>query len=253
MSTGFKTTTGLWDKNNLGISPVIPPSIRDRTIGEYFFGVDGASTVFNYADPATPMTVQGTPTYNSHSAVVRSSATAGYGFKTGIIPPLGFSLLQIRKQATVTASPIVSGFIPQGGGASYGMHEFGSNLYMNGGEGLSINGCSRAKPGAGLIFFEMATSVDFGGNPTARYGSGGALTDLTSASAVSRSRMNADNTNTNFKEICFGTTSLTDTITTNTTEFYWAAIIAGSLTDAEALAIYTALRSHYTALSITVE
>lgn len=252
MSTALKSSSAQWPVGALTGSPVLPESLLPFAVGEYIFGTDQATSVFNYVDPAAPLTVQGVPTYNANSVVVRSSASAGYGFKSGIVPDLEFSLILVRKPAATASVPLIAGFSAPSGDPMFGPYQFGGNTYMGGGETLYTNAPSRATPAGATIFAEMI-SVAKDVRTVGRYSAGGALVKVTApADRAIVERMANDNATQYYRQVVFGSNDLSDSINTNTVEIYYGAIINKALTDQEADEIYASLVSFYAARGVTI-
>lgn len=221
---------------------------REKLVAEYVLGGSEAESIKNRADPSRPLTVQGTPTYNTNSVLVRSHATLGYGFLTGIIPADDCTLIVVRKNASQ------GGSVPKvvmDSTARFGMGQFGSNNYGYNGEGATNQGANRAFPAAGTIYFEALVMSrqnaqrTLGGYGKLYYFSGGSLTSTTSANLNNTARRLLG-------AFCIGTTSLTDTVTNNNLEVYLVAIYQRPLSEAEIEEAYDAIVAYYAALGVTV-
>lgn len=252
MTIGLQTQTTTWARENTALAGFVPDAIREFVAGEYIFGVDAAHSSFNLADPSKPATVQGVPTYTAHSATIRSHASAaGKGFKTGIVPDMGCTLVLVRKNAAVASQPAIMGMAMAGLG--FGLRQWGTENYMSAGEGLYTQGAHRAGPAsAAAVYFEMVTHVPRG-YALARYGNAGALTPVISPHASSaNSRLNIDGTPF-FTEVCVGSDSLSDSINNNSCEVFYAAIINCGFTDSQAAEYYQSVKSRYADLGIAIE
>lgn len=222
---------------------------RRKLVGEYVLGVSQVESVKNRANPALPLTVQGAPTYNAASVTVRSSATAGFGFKSGILLNDDATVIVVRKNAAIAAQTHVVG-MRDSAGARLGMMEFAAN-YGHNGETANNAGANRATPGAGTIYFEaLVMSVQnpqllTGGLGKLYYYSGGVQQVATSA-AVGASDIRART------QVCIGSDSLLDSITTNTIEVYFVAIYQRPLSAAEIDAAYNAIVAYYATRGVTV-
>lgn len=222
---------------------------RRKLVAEYVLGGSEGESIKNRANPAKPLTVQGTPTYNANSVVVRSSATAGFGFTTGVIPNDDATLIVVRKGATVASQPQIVGTVNAGG--YYGVQEYSTSNWGRNGENSLIKGPSRAKPAAGTIYFEALTltrqnrQYSTGGLASLYYYSGGTQQVAVSADFPARGRRE-------IQQVCIGTTNLTDSVTTNNLEIYFVAIYQRNLSAAEIDAAYQAIVAYYATLGVTV-
>lgn len=242
-----KMTAGIFTNPVAGIR--LPD--RDYLVGEYLLGGTQAESVMNRAIPANVMTVQGTPTYNANSVLVRSHVTAGYGFLTNFIPHLEHTLIVVRKNASVVGtSPKVVGNA-SGGGGLFGARQFGSNNYMSMGENAANQGANRAVPPAGQIYFEAGVhslrnpQLLTGGFGTLYYYSGGTQQAAVSADLGIINRIS-------WTQYCIGSTSLTDSTATNNLEVFFAAIYNKPLTPAGIDAAHDAIVAYYATLGVTV-
>jgi hypothetical protein len=224
---------------------------RDKLVGEYLLGGSEAESIKNRADPSSPLTVQGVPTYNTTHAVVRSSTTAGYGFKTGIIPNDDATLILVRENAALATEPKIFG-MGNGGVNILGMRQYaGPTNYFSNGENANNLGANRPLPGAG-VYFEAGTlsrrnlQRSTGGYATLYWFSAGVIQSAVSASlqtGLARSVIT---------QMCIGSDSLHDTINTNTIPVYFAAIYQRTLTAAEIEEAYDALVAYYATRGVTV-
>jgi hypothetical protein len=223
---------------------------RYKLAGEYILGGSQAETIVNHANPSAPMTVQGSPTYNANSVIVRSSLTAGFGFKTGLIPNDDATLIVVRKNASIASSPLIVSTPPTD--APFGMLQFGSNNYAANGEVLYGLGAKRPTPAsASEVYFEAlvmsARNVQrgTGGYGKMYYYSGSTQVEVVSTDLRSTSRNLVG-------ELCIGSNLLQDTITNNNLEVYFVALYQRPLSGAELGVIKTQLTSYYATLGITL-
>jgi hypothetical protein len=221
---------------------------RRKLVGEYVFGDSEAESIKNRANPSAPLTVQGTSTYNANSVIVRSSATVGFGFLTGIKPADDATLIVIRKNPTIASQPEFIG--TRASSQLFGIREFGGNIYGSNGESSLTQGASRTKPSAGSIFFEAV--VLSRQNPQLVSGGYGKLYYYSSGQQVATSATVNPTGRRSIAQVCIGSTSLTDSITTNNLEIYFVAIYQRTLSSAEIDAAYQALVTWYAGKGITV-
>jgi hypothetical protein len=223
---------------------------RHKLVAEYVLGGTQAESVKNRANPALPLTVQGTPTYNANSVTVRSSATAGFGFKTGIILNDDATLIVVRKNAAIAAQPMIVG-CRDSNGAMVGMAEFGATNYAHNGESANTSGANRSKPGAGVIYFEALVQsvknpqLGTGGFGKLYYYSGGVQQVATSATLNAGDRRLKP-------QLCIGSNSLLDSITNNSCEVFFVAILQRTAGASEIEDIYGDTVADYARRGVTV-
>jgi hypothetical protein len=195
------------------------------------------------------------PTYNTHSAVVRSSATAGYGFQTQVISDEDFTLLLVRKNATTAAQPNLMGMPPVGGSNLWGLREHDTNNYGSAGESSgTTGGCALPKPADGAIYFQALTHLPL--QYTQFYqGASGSLTLAPNAASVATERrmlIQAGNMLQVYTQWLIGTGGLTDSIATNTCEVYFAAIYNRVLSQTELTQCYADITTYLGTLGVTL-
>lgn len=227
---------------------------RKKLVGEYLLGGTQAESVKNRANPSKPLTVQGAPTYNANSVVVRSHASAGFGFTTGIIPSDDATLIVVRKNATIGSQPQIVGIsdavFTDG---FWGVREYATFNWGSNGEGAPAYGASRAKPTSGTVYFEALTLSRknlqslVGGYGKLYYYSAGAQQVSTSANLIV-----ADRRSMYQRQISIGTTNLTDSVNNNNLEVYFVAIYQRTLSPAEIDAAYQAIVAYYAARGVVV-
>lgn len=223
---------------------------RTKLAGEYVLGGTQAESVKNRANSTLPLTVQGTPTYNANSVIVRSDVSTGFGFLTGITPAVDSTLIVIRKNATVASQPIIVGTTPTAN--TFGMLQFGANNFGANGETLYGLGARRTRPAsASTIYFEAL--VMSAQNPQLVTGGFGKLYYYSGATQV---EVVSTDLNTFQRRLTgplyIGTTFLNDSISTNNLEVYFVALYQRPLSASEINTAYTALVAYYAALGITV-
>lgn len=228
---------------------------RKKLVGEYLLGGTQAESIKNRADPTKPLAVQGTPTYNANSVVVRSHPSAGFGFTAGIIPSDDATIIVVRKNASINgAQPQVVG-IPSNFDVNYfyGVAEYGTSNWGRNGEGALNQGASRTKPSAGTIYFEALTlsrqnpQLVTGGYGKLYYYSSGVQQEATSANINPIGRRQLYQ-----RQISIGTTNLTDSVNNNNLEVYFVAIYQRTLSAAEIDAAYQSIVAYYAARGVTV-
>lgn len=222
---------------------------RHKLVGEYLLGGTQAESIKNRANPAKPLTVQGAPTYNANSVVVRSHPTDGFGFTTGIIPADDATMIVVRKNASINGSQAqIVGAYPS---ALLGFAEYGASNWGRNGEGALNQGASRAKPSAGTVYFEALTlsrqnpQLTTGGYGKLYSYSAGVQQVSTSANIIATSRRAVT-------QVCIGSTGLTDSFNTNNLEVYFVAIYQRTLSPAEIDAAYQAIVAYYAARGVVV-
>jgi len=227
--------------------------IKDRTklVGEYFLGVDQASTIKNHANAAAPMTVQGSPIYGAHSVTVKSHATLGYGFRTGIVPNDDGTLICLRKRSNqATSVEVVCTPNP----SRWGFHEFGGDLYGGNGEGSQNLGASRTIAGQfASVFFEAIVLSPQ--NPQLLTGGYGKLYHYDDGDGVQHEIVSAALRSTGrgpSMQLCIGTTSLTDSVAGSFQEVFYVAIVNRPLPPAEIGDVYTRAKAFYAALGVPI-
>lgn len=227
---------------------------RKKLVGEYLLGGTQTESIKNRANPSKPLTVQGTPTYNANSVVVRSHATAGFGFTTGLIPTDDATMIVVRKNASFGTQPQIVGISDAVvTDTMFGFAEYSTFNWARNGEGALNKGASRAKPAAGAIYFEALTlsrrnaQLASGGYGKLYYYSAGAQQVATSADLIVLDRRQLYQ-----RQISIGTTNLTDSVNSNNLEVYFVAIYQRTLSPAEIDAAYQAIVAYYAARGVTV-
>lgn len=226
---------------------------RLKLVGEYLLGGTQAESIKNRAKPANPLSVQGAPTYNTNSVIVRGG-TSGFGFNTGIIPSDDATLIVVRKNASITAQPQVVGASSSfSSDQFFGVSEYSASNWGRNGEGALNQGASRAKPAAGSIYFEALTlsrqnpQLSTGGLGKLYYYSGGVQQVATSANVNSVGRRFLYQ-----RQISIGTTNLTDSTTNNNLEVYFVGVYQRPLSPDEIDAAYQAIVAYYASRGVTV-
>lgn len=163
MSNSIKIATASFTKVLTALS--LP--VRTDLAGEYILGGSFAESSRNLANPAAPLTVQGAPTYNVNSVIVRPGP-GGFGFNTGLSASMDWTLLAIRKH-----SPNGNGvIIGNGTGQMSGLGQFGANNKMYNGVSNYALGATRASPAAGAFYFEAGVATYGGATNLYSYSAG---------------------------------------------------------------------------------
>jgi uncharacterized protein YcfL len=253
-----KITDGVFATPNQMLGLRLPD--RSNVVGEYILGVSQAESIKNRADPSKPLTVQGTGhVYNPATVTVKSSATVGYGFITGIIPEDYYTILVIRKASTINTTAHLIGMVVTS--TQLGPRQFGATNYFSGwGESANNAGPSRTRPVDTALHFEAGVSsipnaqwAGVGGkNQLYWYDTGGVQQFAESPVAVTltggRSVAMKDGT----KTIAIGSNQLVDTNASNVVEVAYVAIINRQYTPAEIEIAYRAIVAYYAARGVTV-
>jgi hypothetical protein len=238
------------------VAPVAGLRLPDREllVGEYILGGNEASSIKNHANPARPLTVQGSGmVYNAHSVTLKSGST-GYGFLTNIIHDDQITLIVIRKPSTVTSTVQCVFCEGMTAGPWFGARQFGADNYFNLGEtSANNNGAHRVRPAAGTIFFEAGVSPALynpqwltGGFGTLFYYSGGVQQAAVSPTLASWATRNT------LTQICIGGSAIDDTVTTGVFEVFFVALYNKPLTAAGIDEAYQNIVAWYADLGVTV-
>jgi hypothetical protein len=216
---------------------------RAHLVGEYILGGNEALSVRNRADPARPLSVQGVPTYNPDHCIVRSHASAGFGFETGIRAHAGRTLICVRKNATTSSTVNIVG----SNNITYCLRQFGTNNYAGNGEVANNQGATRTRPAsASTVYFEAAVHVPSGYGKMVHW-NGSAVVETISANLDLTDRA------TTLETIKIGTTGLTDTLSTNNLAIYFVALYQRPLSLAELTSARAALIAYYASRNVTME
>jgi hypothetical protein len=225
---------------------------RRKLVGEYVFGVSAAESQKNRANPSKPLTLQDPSSqivYDAVSAKLRSSATTGYGFLTGIAPADDATLILIRKGGAG-----VQLFAMGHASTWVGFRQFGTNNYGANGEPANSSGANRPSPANTDIYFEAVVlsrknnQRGTGGFGKLYYYSAGVQQVATSAQLNTAAARGAWATT----QIAIGSNQLTDSITTNNFNAYFAAIYQRSLSAAEIDEAFQSLKADYATRGVTV-
>jgi hypothetical protein len=172
MSNSIKIATASFTKVLTALS--LPA--RTDLAGEYILGGSFAASSRNLANPAAPLTVQGSPTYNANSVIVQPNTTGGFGFNTGLSASMDWTLLAIRKHSTNGQGVIIGNDSVN----MSGLGQFGSNNKFYHGTGDYSLGATRTAPAAGSFYFE-AGATSYLGTASLYYYSAGVQQVATSA------------------------------------------------------------------------
>lgn len=204
----------------------------DGLIAEYILGGDQARSVVNRANPSSPLTVVGAPSYNTYDAFVTNGGYGNNGFDTGIAPTGDVTMLAVSKTATVgTHQP----FMSASAGASLLGFEIDSTVrFANSLWGVAPNLASIFTPSTSNFIFMGGVGV-LGAAAKLYLGNAGALSNNTGAQTGGNPR----NTSATIH-------MASNNITSGQGSVAYCALFNRAMTEAEVLAAYLSLKAYYT-------
>lgn len=142
---------------------------RNGLVGEFVFGTDFDTSKINLANPALPLTKEGTPTYGTNYARVLSGP-GGYGFITGLIPSLTSTHILIRKRPSGYSNQGIA-TTAYGSGGLWGFYDYGSaeSRFYRSPTSQFGTGASSALPTVGTSFFEAGVWEGSTGDAARKY------------------------------------------------------------------------------------